>query len=89
MFKNLTEHGFNELRVLSSESVLVIKWVFSFKKSPKSVTTEIPGVSCLTLSNKGLITHHEDFWDGSELFAAYFPFNLPINWAKSKVKGNL
>jgi hypothetical protein len=53
------------------------------------VTTEIPGVSCLTLSNKGLITHHEDFWDGSELFAAYFPFNLPINWAKSKVKGNL
>jgi hypothetical protein len=89
MFENLTDPRFYEFRTISSESEIVIKWVFSFKKSTNSIETKIPGTSWLTLDNKNLISIHEDFWDGSEFFACYAPFNLAINWAKSKVKKNL
>jgi len=74
---------------MTSKTEVVIKWDFSFKKSKKKETTKITGTSWLSLNNEGLICTHEDFWDGSEFFAAYFPFNIPIKWAKSKVRENI
>lgn len=89
MFKNLVNPQFSEIKALSSETGVVIKWVFSFKKSSNSLLIKIPGVSWLSLDNEDLIVEHEDLWDASEFLAAFFPLNLPINWAKSKIKKNL
>ena len=89
MFDNLSNPKFFVTKTLFSESEVVIKWNFSFKKNKKSKKININGSSWLSLNNEGLICVHEDFWDGCEFFAAYFPFNIPINWAKSKIRDNL
>lgn len=86
MFVNLVNPRFLVTKTIFSESEVVIKWVFSFKKNTKSKETNINGCSYLSINNEGLILTHEDFWDGSEFFAAYFPFNVPIEWAKSNVR---
>ena len=86
MFKNLYNPKFVVIKTITSQSEVVIKWVFSFRKNIKSKETIITGSSWLSLNNEGLIDTHEDFWDGSEFFAAYFPLNVPINWAKSKIR---
>ena len=89
MFDNLSNPKFFVTKTLFSESEVVIKWNFSFKKNKKSKEININGSSWLSLNNEGLICVHEDFWDGCEFFAAYFPFSIPINWAKSKIRDNL
>ena len=89
MFKNLVTPRFEDLKVFSSESELMIKWMFSFRKSVEDESIKIPGVSCLVLNNENLISVHQDLWDGSELLAAYFPISIPINWAKTRVRKNL
>ena len=89
MLKNLIDPKFVNIKTLSLDSEVAVKWIFSFKNSPTNRVKKIPGVSWLTLDSEGLIINHEDLWDGSEFLNTFFPINIPINWAKSKVKKNL
>ena len=65
---------------------MVITWDFHFQVRPTSPNVCIPGASWLELDpNSRLITLHRDYWDASELLAAFPGLGWLIRGVKKRI----
>lgn len=67
MFEKLDEVGFEVKEIVGSGRSWALRFIFT--AAAKMIgRVEIEGVTCLRLSERGLIEEHVDFWDGGALY---------------------
>ena len=65
---------------------MILTWDFHFRVRPTGPEVCIPGASWLELDpTSHLITHHRDYWDASELLAAFPGLGWLIRGVKKRV----
>lgn len=65
MFESLHAARFEVTEQMRDKNQAFLVWTFTYQRNPNSDPQKIKGVSKVSLTEEGLIVHHEDFWDAS------------------------